>query len=158
MGNGSVRYSTRQVAIGTGIGSCPSLRSARSLIAAAALPFHPEGPPRMVRFIIAVFWLALLLLPGQTSIAGVSDSLECRRDLVVADQLIHAVRLREHSVQPGDFSGMCRVLRQNLEDMTNAREPMARCMTGHDLGENVGQMDVSIDDIRFVLSKHCVGR
>jgi hypothetical protein len=114
--------------------------------------------PRMVGFLICAFWLALLLLPGQAAIAGVIDSPECRRDLAVADQLIHAVRLREHSVRPGDFTGMCRVLRQNLEDMTRAREPMARCMTGHDLGENVGQMDVSIDDIRFVLSKHCVGR
>jgi hypothetical protein len=35
---------------------------------------------------------------------------------------------------------------------------MARCMTGHERGENVGQMDASLDDIRFVLSKHCIGR
>ena len=76
----------------------------------------------------------------------------------MADQLIHAVRLRENSVQQGDFVGLCRLLRQNLQGMTKAREPMARCMTGHDRGENVGQMDASIGDISFILSTHCVGR
>ncbi len=120
-------------------------------------PSRFEGLP-MSRFTINALWLALLLLPRQVAIAGVIDSPECHRDLAMADQLIHAVRLRENSVQPGDFVGLCRLLRQNLQDMTRAREPMARCMTGHERGENVGQMDASLDDIRFVLSKHCVGR
>ena len=90
--------------------------------------------------------------------AGVVDTPECRRDLALADRLVHGVRLRENSVQKGDFVGLCRLLRRNLQDMTRAREPMARCMTGHDLGENVGQMDASIGDIRYVLANHCVGR
>jgi hypothetical protein len=120
-------------------------------------PSRFEGLP-MSRFTINALWLALLLLPRQAAIAGVIDSPECHRDLAMADQLIHAVRLRENSVQPGDFVGLCRLLRQNLQDMTRAREPMARCMTGHERGENVGQMDASLDDIRFVLSKHCIGR
>jgi len=120
-------------------------------------PSRFEGLP-MSRFTINALWLALLLLPRQAAIAGVIDSLECHQDLAMADQLIHAVRLRENSVQQGDFVGLCRLLRQNLQDMTRAREPMARCMTGHERGENVGQMDASLDDIRFVLSKHCIGR
>lgn len=90
--------------------------------------------------------------------AGIVDTPECRRDLAMADQLIHAVRLRENSVRQGDFAGLCRLLRQNLQDMTRAREPMARCMTGHERGENVGQMDASLEDIRYVLAKHCAGR
>ena len=92
------------------------------------------------------------------AMAGVVETAECRRDLAVADRLIHAVRLRENSVQRGDFAGLCRLLRQNLQDMTTAREPMARCMTGHDRGENVAQMDATIEDIRFVLAKNCTGR
>ena len=120
-------------------------------------PSRFEGLP-MIRFTINALWLALLLLSRQAAIAGVIDSPECHRDLAMADQLIHAVRLRENSVQQGDFVGLCRLLRQNLQDMTRAREPMARCMTGHERGENVGQMDASLDDIRFVLSKHCIGR
>ena len=104
---------------------------------------------------------AVVLAAGWVSCpaaAGIVETPECRRDLALADQRIHAVRLRENSVQPGDYVGLCRLLRQNLQDMTQAREPMARCMTGHERGENVGQMDASIEDIRFVLAKHCFGR
>jgi hypothetical protein len=90
--------------------------------------------------------------------AGIVDTPECRRDLAAADSLIHAIRLRENSVQRGDWDGLCRLLRQNLLDMTQARQPMARCMTGRERGENIGQMDASIEDIRFVIDNHCAGR
>jgi hypothetical protein len=102
--------------------------------------------------LLAVSWIA------SSAPAGIVETPECRRDLALADQLIHGVRLRENSVQPGDYVGLCRLLRQNLQDMTRARAPMARCMTGHERGENVVQMDASLEDIRFVLAKHCVGR
>ena len=95
---------------------------------------------------------------GWPTLAGIVDTPDCRRDLATAHQLIHAIRLCENTVQPGDFVGLCRLLRQNLQDMTRARDPMARCMTGHERGENVGQMDASMEDIRFVIGKHCGGR
>jgi hypothetical protein len=113
---------------------------------------------RMIRLVNAATSIASLLLAMQGATAGIIDSPDCRRDLALADQLIHAVRLRENSIQPGDFVGLCRLLRQNLQDMTRAREPMARCMTGHERGENVGQLDASIGDIRVILSTHCIGR
>ena len=108
-----------------------------------------------MRALLAATVLAALGLPAS---AGVVDTPECRRDLAMAHERIHAVRLRENTVQSGDFVGLCRVLRQNLQDMTQARDPMARCMTGHERGENVGQMDASMEDIRFVIGKHCGGR
>ena len=108
-----------------------------------------------MRALLAAVILGVLWLPAA---AGIVDTPDCRRDLATAHQRIHAVRLRENTVQQGDDVGLCRVLRQNLQDMTQARDPMARCMTGHERGENVGQMDVSIQDIRFVISKHCGGR
>jgi hypothetical protein len=92
------------------------------------------------------------------AVAGIVDTYECRRDLAMANQLVHGVRLRENSVKAGDFVGLCRLLRRNLDDAVKARGPMARCMTGHDQGENVGQMDASIGDIRYVLARHCRGR
>jgi hypothetical protein len=49
-------------------------------------------------------------------------------------------------------------VRQNLEDMLIARNAMARCMTGHDRGENVAQLDASMEDIRYVLAQKCAGR
>jgi len=100
----------------------------------------------------------LALVVAAPAGAGVVDTYECRRDLAMADQLVHGVRLRENSVQKGDFVGLCRLLRRNLEDMVKARDPMARCMTGHDQGENVAQMDASIGDIRYVLARNCQGR
>jgi hypothetical protein len=108
-----------------------------------------------MRALLAAMVLGVLGLPAS---AGIIDTPDCRSDLASAHQLIHAVRLRENTVQPGDFVGLCRVLRQNLRDMTQARGPMARCMTGHERGENIGQMDVSIQDIRFVIGEHCPGR
>ena len=75
----------------------------------------------------------------------------CHHDLAEADRLIHGVRLRENSVQQGDWQGLCRLLQQNLRDMSTARQLMNPCLTGHDHGENIGQMDASIGDIKYVL-------
>jgi hypothetical protein len=113
-------------------------------------------PPRVSRRLTGLILLALAV--AAPAGAGVVDSYECRRDLAMADQLVHGVRLRENSVQKGDFVGLCRLLRRNLDDMVKARGPMDRCMTGHDRGENVAQMDASIGDIRYVLARNCQGR
>src|SRR5207248_3114388 len=114
-------------------------------------------PPRVIRNGARLTILAAML--GVTpTVAGIVDTYECRRGLAMADQLVHGVRLRENSVKAGDFVGLCRLLRRNLDDMVKARGPMARCMTGHDQGENVAQMDASIGDIRYVLARHCQGR
>ena len=46
-------------------------------------------------------------------------------------------------------------LRNLVDTRVKAREPMDRCITGHDHGENLGQMDASIEDIRAVLADKC---
>jgi hypothetical protein len=79
----------------------------------------------------------------------------CNRDLTEADRLIYAIRLRENSVQQGDWAGLCRLLRQNDKDMSRARDLMNPCLTGHDHGENIGQIDASLEDIRYVLDTRC---
>jgi hypothetical protein len=95
------------------------------------------------------------ILSAWPSIAGSVDTPRCHGDLAEADRLIHGVRLRENSVQPGDWQGLCRLLRQNLRDMSTARALMNPCLTGHDQGENIGQMDASIGDIKYVLDTRC---
>jgi hypothetical protein len=111
-----------------------------------------------MRGLLAVV-LLLLAGPGASpATAGFIETPECRRDMATADQLIRAARRRESTIKPGDPAALCRVLRQNLQAMTEARAPMARCTTGRDLGENVGRMDASIGGIRDVLAKHCGGR
>jgi hypothetical protein len=58
-------------------------------------------------------------------------------------------------VQQGDWQGLCRLLERNLHDMSKARQLMNPCLTGHDHGENIGQMDASIGDIKYVLDTTC---
>jgi hypothetical protein len=99
--------------------------------------------------------LLAALLIASPAMAESVDTPECRRDLFIANQHIEAVAKREDSVKRGDIDGLCRVLRQNLQDMVEAREPMNRCLIGHAHGENVGQMDASIEDIRFILANRC---
>jgi hypothetical protein len=69
----------------------------------------------MVHLANATLWLALWLLAMRAA-AGVIDSPECRRDLAVADQLIHAVQLREtafsqaiSSVCAGCYGRTCKI-------------------------------------------------
>ena len=95
-----------------------------------------------------------ILLPWP-SIGGSVDTPRCDVDLAEADRLLHGIRLRENSVQQGDWQGLCRLLRRNLRDMSEARRLMNPCLTGHDQGENIGQIDASIGDIRYVLDTRC---
>ena len=95
------------------------------------------------------------ILGAGPSIAGSVDTPRCHGDLAVADQLLHGVRLRENSVQQGDWQGLCRLLQRNLRDMSRARKLMDPCLTGHDHGENITQIDASIGDIRYVLNARC---
>jgi hypothetical protein len=39
--------------------------------------------------------------------------------------------------------------------MSKARRLMNPCLTGHDQGENIGQMNASIRDIKYVLDTKC---
>jgi hypothetical protein len=100
--------------------------------------------------------ISLLLPPA--ALASHLDTPECRRDLAMAGQLVDGIAKRENSVKPGDIAGLCRLLRKNLPEMITSRDAMDRCLTDHDHGENVGQMDASIDDIRYVLRTKCGGR
>jgi hypothetical protein len=87
--------------------------------------------------------------------AGVIDTPDCRRGLATANRFIEAVKARDKKFVAGDMATNCRLLRQNLNDMTKAREPMNRCLTGHERGETVAQMDASIADIRAVIAGKC---
>jgi hypothetical protein len=84
---------------------------------------------------------------------------DCDADLAEADALVHAVRLRNPELDrrhaANDVAGTCSILKDNYRDMTKARDIMDRCMTGFERRENVGQMDVSLDDIHTVIGSYC---
>ena len=98
--------------------------------------------------------LAALLTAG-TAWAETVRTPDCQRDLAMANNLIDMIAAREKQFVKGDLAKNCALLRQNLVDLTNARAPMDRCLTGHDHGENVGQIDDSIEDLRAVLADKC---
>ena len=64
-------------------------------------------------------------------------------------------RSRENSVARGDWKGLCALLRRNSADMSEAGRLMDRCLTGHERGENVGQIRESLGDINRVLRERC---
>ena len=107
-----------------------------------------------IRATAAAGTLAALLAAGPAP-AEILDNPDCRRDLAAANALIEKIAAREKQFVQGDLAKNCALLRQNLVDMVKARAPMDRCMTGHDHGENLGQMDASIGDIRAVLAEKC---
>jgi hypothetical protein len=82
------------------------------------------------------------------SAADTLNTPRCQRDLAM-------IAAREKQFVPGDLAKNCGLLKQNLADMVKAREPMDRCITGHDHGENLAQMDESIGDIRALLASKC---
>ncbi|HWD57011.1 MAG TPA: hypothetical protein VG308_01940 [Stellaceae bacterium] len=93
-----------------------------------------------------------------TSAAAEADTVktpDCQRDLAMANRLVTAIAAREKQFVKGDLARNCALLRQNLVDLVKAREPMDRCITGHDHGENLGQIDASIEDVRAVLAEKC---
>jgi hypothetical protein len=103
---------------------------------------------------LTVISMVTLLITSPT-VADTVRTPDCQRDLAVANALIDKIAARENQFVKGDLTRNCALLRQNLVDMVKAREPMDRCITGHDHGENIGQMDASIGDIRAVLAEKC---
>jgi hypothetical protein len=99
-----------------------------------------------------VFAAMLAALPAR---ADVIATPACQRDLAAANHLIGAIAARDKQFVPGDLATNCRLLRQNLADMVKARPPMDRCLSGHDHGETVAQMDASIEDIRATIATNC---
>jgi hypothetical protein len=104
---------------------------------------------------LLVITVLLGAVAAGSAVGGLVDTPECRQALATANRHVEAVAAREKKFVPGDMTTNCRLLRQNLDDMTKAIRPMDRCMTGHDHSENVGQMAASIGDIRQVLAAKC---
>lgn len=95
------------------------------------------------------------LLAAAPAQADTVKTPECRHDLAVANALVTGIAAREKQFVKDDLRRNCALLRRNLVDLVKAREPMDRCVTGHDHGENLGQMDASIEDVRAVLADKC---
>jgi len=118
--------------------------------------FNLDEIPGMRAIAIGMAVLTLLAIPpGGGAFAGMVDTPACRTDLARANELIHAVRLREPRIKRDDMVLACRLLRENRKDLTEAGKLMEPCLTGHEKGENLGQIWASVGDIREVIQRNC---
>lgn len=96
--------------------------------------------------------------PGEVMAqGGAQGGADCPRDLAESTRLIRAIQARDRDpgVARGDTIGMCRVVRQNQADMTQARALKAPCLSGRDRRETLAMIDANLADIREVLARHC---
>ncbi|MCB1524344.1 MAG: hypothetical protein KDJ23_09630, partial [Rhodoblastus sp.] len=98
--------------------------------------------------------VALLLLSLPIAAHAAPADPRCARDMQRAGELVTAVAGRDRGGPYGP-DAICRVLRANLRDMGEATDIMKRCMSGHALRENVGQMEASMEDVRAVVARKC---
>jgi hypothetical protein len=89
------------------------------------------------------------------ALAGTVDTPQCRADLPRAQALIEAVAARDRQGPISDNARLCAVLRRNSADMRGAAEILNRCLTGHERGENVGQLVASVEDVNAVIARRC---
>jgi hypothetical protein len=96
--------------------------------------------------------MALLTTPA---IADTVDSPQCRSALDDANRLMRAVQERQMQFSRFDPAGNCRLLRDNLDDLRAARDPLDRCLTGDEHTKSLGQIDAAIEQIRAQLIGNC---
>ena len=98
-----------------------------------------------------VLLISALLAP---TFAAAQDSSLCGVELRRADALVSAVAGRDRGGPYGP-GAICGILRANLRDMRESTDIMKRCMKGHALRENVGQMEASMEDVQAVIAARC---
>ena len=104
-----------------------------------------------MRHAVAIVLVAFMSSPV---VAGPADDPRCAVDLQRAWKLVNAVAGRDKG-GPYAKGAICGVLRANLRDMKESTAIMRRCMTGHALRENVGQMEASMEDVAAVIANRC---
>jgi hypothetical protein len=114
---------------------------------------------RAPRLVHALALSGTLLAGGGagTARAGFVDTPQCQRDLLMTDA---ALRKTMELLQGAgaDQANQCRVWRGHVGTLRKAREVFARCTTGRERAENVGQMEGSAADFEELIRQRCKGR
>lgn len=98
---------------------------------------------------------ALIALLASPALAGMVETPQCRADLTRAHRLIQDVSARDRKGKEANAARICATLKRNRTDMAAAAEILDRCLTGHERGENVGQLRASVADVDAVMARHC---
>jgi len=96
-----------------------------------------------------------LLLVARPAGAEILNTPECRPALDDANRLMRGVQERQMQFSRFDPAGNCRLLRDNLDDLSAARDPLDRCLTGDEHTGSLGQIDAAIEQIRAQLVGNC---
>lgn len=94
--------------------------------------------------------LALLASP-----ASAGPSAACKEDLAAVDASFAETLDRLDSAANASPAEKCAAYRHHVEVMKAGREVFLRCLAGHDQSENVGQLEVSIEDFLVVIGNKC---
>jgi hypothetical protein len=87
--------------------------------------------------------------------ATTADTPECHIALDDANRLMRAVQARQMQFSRFDPAENCRLLRDNLDDLTAARDPLDRCLSGDEHTRSLGQIDAAIEQVRAQLIGNC---
>jgi hypothetical protein len=82
-------------------------------------------------------------------------SAACQRDLLVTDSTLREAMQRLEAAGGASDADKCTVYRSHLETMRKASAVFARCTTGREREENVGQMNASVADFEALIRARC---
>lgn len=105
-------------------------------------------------FRMSRFATVLIFVLASPALVAAQEDARCGAQLRRAWDLTSVVAGRDRG-GPYAPEAICGVLRANLRDMAESTEIMKRCMAGHSLRENVGQMEASMEDVRAVIAGRC---
>jgi hypothetical protein len=107
------------------------------------------------RYPVSALLAVVATLLTTLAVAETVDTPRCRSALDDANRLMRAVEARQMQFSRVDPAGNCRLLRDNLDDLTAARDPLDRCLTGDEHTRSLGQIDAAIEQIRAQLIGNC---
>ena len=96
----------------------------------------------------------LVFVIATPALVAAQEDARCGAQLRRAWDRVSIVAARDRR-GPHAREAICDLLRANLRDMRESTEIMRRCMTGHSLRENVGQMEASMEDVQTVVAGRC---
>ena len=78
----------------------------------------------------------------------------CDKELAAVEASFDETVQRLKAAGTADHTEKCAALHHHIDVMTNGRDVYLRCLPeGHDKGENVAQLNASIDDFHVILQK-----
>jgi len=82
----------------------------------------------------------------------------CQRDLLVTDSQLREAMQRLEAAGDASDADKCAAYRSHIDTMRKASAVFARCTTGREREENVGQMNASVADFQALIRARCTKR